>query len=65
MASQAELDALDTLIATGVLSLERRGLVLRYRSVDELIQTREYLAGRIPHEVQPGSKGGGDDGITG
>lgn len=49
--TQAQLDALDAMIASGVLESEYDGKRLRYRSMVELIQARD----RVRAGVQSGS----------
>ena len=46
-ASQADLDALDRMIASGVLSMAYDGKRVEYRSMAELVQARAMLAAQV------------------
>ncbi len=46
-ATQADLDALDRMIASGVLSTAYDGKRIEYRSLDELQRARAALAAQI------------------
>lgn len=43
MATQAELDALESAIAQGALSVQYQDRAVRYRSLDEMYRIRDQL----------------------
>ena len=45
--SQTQLDALDSMIASGVLEADYDGQKIRYRSMDELLRARQRVADAI------------------
>lgn len=45
--SQTDLDALDTAIASSELEVRLEGRAVTYRSVDELLKARAYVAGIV------------------
>lgn len=47
MATQADLDNLDQMIASGVLSAFYDGKKIEYRSMDDLLRARAHLAGQL------------------
>lgn len=47
MATQADLDRLDAMIASGVLSTFYDGKKIEYRSMDELLRARAHVAGQV------------------
>ena len=47
MAVQADLDRLDAMIASGVLSTFYDGKKVEYRSMDELMRARAHIAAQI------------------
>lgn len=47
MATQADLDNLDQMIASGVLSTLYDGKKIEYRSMDDLLRARAHLAGQL------------------
>lgn len=58
--TQTDLDALDTAIATGELTVEFNGRRVTYRSVPELLQARAHVAAVLSRQTnaaqpQPGA----------
>lgn len=51
MAVQADLDRLDAMIASGVLSTFYDGKKVEYRSMDELMRARAHIAAQIQTAV--------------
>lgn len=47
MATQADLDRLDAMIASGVLSTFYDGKKIEYRSMDELMRARAHIVGQL------------------
>lgn len=47
MAVQADLDRLDAMIASGVLSTFYDGKKIEYRSMDDLMRARAHIAAQI------------------
>lgn len=45
--SQADLDALDLAIASSELEVQLEGRRVKYRSTDELLKARAYIAGLL------------------
>lgn len=45
--SQTDLDALDTAIASSELEVQLEGRRVKYRSTDELLKARAYVAGVV------------------
>ena len=45
--TQAQLDALDAAIASGVLSVTFNGRTVQYQSTESLLQARAVLAARL------------------
>lgn len=45
--TQSDLDSLDLAIASSELEVRLEGRLVKYRSTDELIKARDYVAGLI------------------
>lgn len=54
MATQADLDNLDRMIASGVLSTFYDGKKIEYRSMSDLMRARAHVAGQLQAAAQPG-----------
>lgn len=47
MASQAELDALNAAIASGLRRVEHKDRIVEYQTIDQMIKARDDLAGQL------------------
>lgn len=54
--TQTDLDALDTAIATGELSVEFNGRRVTYRSIPDLLQARAHVAAQIAAQANSGQR---------
>jgi hypothetical protein len=54
--TQTDLDALDSAIATGELTVEFNGRRVTYRSVPELLQARAHVAAQLAAQVNAGQR---------